>query len=92
MEEVQFGQYAVPVILTVALGIIYRLVGSNIPDRFKAVIAVVCGIGLGILAIPYNGLPWNVVNIVDHVIYGLMVGASAVGLYELQRTVTKPRG
>lgn len=90
MEEVTFGQYAVPVILTVVLGIVYRLVGT-IPDKYKAVIAVGCGILLGLLAVPYNGLPWTVVNIVDHVIYGLMVGASAIGLWELQRTVTKPR-
>jgi len=88
--EVSFGQYAVPVILTVVLAIVYKLV-PNVPDKFKAVIAVVVGIVLGILAIPYNSLPWSAVNIIDHAIYGLMIGASAVGLYELQRTVTKPR-
>ena len=89
MEEVTFGQYAVPVVLTVILGIVYKF--ASVPDRWKSLIAVLLGIGLGILAIPYKMLPWTVVNIVDHTIYGLMVGASAVGLYELQRTVIKPR-
>jgi len=87
--EVEFGQYAVPVILTVILGIIYKFIPFR--DKYKALIAVIIGIGLGILAIPYKGMPWNVVSVVDHVIYGLMVGSSAVGLYELSRTVTKPR-
>lgn len=89
MEEVTFGQYAVPVVLTVILGMVYKFV--KVPDRFKSLIAVAVGIGLGLLAIPYNSLPWTVVHIVDHAIYGLMVGASAVGLYELQRTVVNPR-
>jgi len=87
--EVEFGQYAVPVILTVILGIIYKFIPFG--DKYKALIAVIIGIGLGVLAIPYKGMPWTVVSLVDHVIYGLMVGASAVGLYELSRTVTKPR-
>ena len=89
--EIQFAQYSVPVILTVVLALIYKTVGTALPDRFKPLIAVICGIGLGLLAIAYKGLPWGVPNIVDHVIYGLMLGASSVGLYELQRTVTKPR-
>jgi len=87
--EIEFGPYAVPVILTVILGIIYKFVSFG--DKYKALIAVVIGIGLGILAIPYKGMPWTVVSIVDHMIYGLMTGASAVGLWELSRTVTKPR-
>ena len=90
MQEVTFGQYAIPVILTVVLGLIYRLV--VVLDKFKAVIAVGIGVVLGMIAIPYGGLEWTIVNVVDMIIYGLMVGASAVGLYELQRTVTNPRG
>lgn len=89
MQEVTFGQYAVPVILTVVLGLVYKVV--VVPDKYKAVLAVALGIILGMVAIPYNTLAWTVVNIVDHIIYGLMMGASAVGLYELQRTVTNPR-
>ena len=88
--EVEFGQYGVPVILTVILAIVYKFVTFG--DKYKALISVIVGIGLGIVAIPYKGLDWTIVAIVDHAIYGLMIGASAVGLYELSRTVTKPRG
>lgn len=89
--EIQFAQYSVPVILTVVLGLIYKTVGSGLTDRYKPLIAVLFGVALGLLAIAYKGLTWDVAIIVDHAIYGLMVGASAVGLYELQRTVKKPR-
>jgi len=91
VEEIKFGQYALPVILTVVLGIVYKVVPFPIPDRFKALVAVALGIGLSLLWVPYSGLPWTIVHVVDYVLHGLMVGASAVGLYELQRTVTKPR-
>jgi len=87
--EIEFGPYAIPVILTVILGIIYKFVSFS--DKYKALIAVIIGVGLGILAIPYKALPWTVVSIVDHMIYGLMTGASAVGLWELSRTAIKPR-
>jgi len=89
--EIQFAQYSVPVILTVILALIYKTVGTKLPDRFKPLIAVLCGIALGLLGIAYKGLVWDVPNIVDHAIYGLMLGASSVGLYELQRTVSNPR-
>lgn len=89
--EVQFAQYSVPVILTVVLGLLYKTAGTALTDRYKPLIAVLFGVVLGLLGIAYKGLPWDLVNVVDHAIYGLMIGASAVGLYELQRTVTKPR-
>jgi len=87
--DVTFGQYALPVILMVVLGIIYKFV--TFTDKYKTAIACAAGMVLGLVAIPYNGLPFTVVNIVDYSLYGLMVGASATGLYELQRTVRKPR-
>jgi len=89
MEEITFGSYAVPVILTVMLAIFYKFITFG--DKYKALLSVCVGIGLGILAIPYKGVDWSVVTVVDHAIYGLMTGAAAVGIYELQRTVTKPR-
>jgi len=89
MEEVTFGGYAIPVILTVILGTIYKFV--TLGDQYKALFAVCIGIALGLLVIPYKGVDWSVVNVVDNLLYGLMNGAAAVGIYELQRTVTNPR-
>jgi len=89
MQEIAFGQYAIPVILTVVLGIIYKLFVFS--DKYKSLLAVSIGIALGLIAIPYNGLPWTVINVVDYMIAGLMMGASSVGLWELQKTVTSPR-
>ena len=91
--EINFGVYALPVILTVVLGLFYKTVGPGVvPDRFKAIIACGVGIGLGVVSIPYNGLPWTVKIVVDACLTGFMYGASAVGIYEVTRTVTKPRG
>lgn len=91
MDEIQYGGIAVSVILTVILGIIYKSTGDKIPDKYRALIAVSCGTFLGVLAIPYKGLEWTVPTTVDYLIQGIMIGASAVGLYELQRTGTNPR-
>lgn len=89
--DIQFASYSVPVILTVILGLVYRTVGSGLTDRYKPLIAVLCGVALGIMAIVYKGEPWTAAVVIDHAVYGLMLGASSVGLYELQRTVVKPR-
>lgn len=87
--EVSFGGYALPVVLTVLLSFVYRVV--TVGDRWKAPIAIACGIALGMVGLAYKGLPWSVVNIVDHVLYGFMTGAGAVGIYEMTRSVTRPR-
>ena len=89
--DVQLGAYTVPVILTVILALVYKFAGTSVADKWKAVIACLVGIALGFVALWYTGKPWTPVNVVDYAIYGLMTGASAVGLYELSRTVTRPR-
>lgn len=92
MEEVKFGGIAISVLLTIALGIIYKVAGEGvIHDRYKALISVLIGMLLGILAVSYQGLTWTVVNVVNNVIWGFMSGAAAVGMYELQRTSRNPR-
>lgn len=92
MDEITFGPYAVPVILSVLLGLVYKVSGEgNIPDRIKPLIAILFGIALGLLSIGYEGIGWTMKAIVDRVIHGLMTGASAVGLYEIARTAYRPR-
>ena len=83
MEEIQFGAYALPVVLMVVLGLFYRIVGENIENRWKSVIAVVAGLGLGIAGIAYANQPWTAQVIIDYSLYGFMQGAAAVGLWEV---------
>lgn len=90
MEEVTFGQYGLPVLLTVLMGVIFKFV--PISDRFKALVTIFLGTGLGLLGLAYAGKPWEVKFIVDYALYGFMAGASAVGLYEgVYRTAANPR-
>lgn len=81
--EVQFGSYALPVVLMVILGFFYRIVGEGIDNRWKSVIAVAAGVGLGIAGIAYNNQPWTAQAIIDYALYGFMMGASAVGIWEV---------
>lgn len=88
MNEITIGAYSLPVILTVVLGMIYKAV-PQIPDRFKPFIAAAFGIGLGVAAMYYNlKAPFTVSNWIDYILYGFMMGASAVGLWEMQKKVT----
>jgi hypothetical protein len=87
MNEVNFGQYALPVILMVGLGFIYKLFDradgtSYIPNRLKPLIAIGLGMALGIVGMFYNGIQPIFKNIVDYLLYGFMAGAGAVGLWE----------
>ena len=82
--EINFGAYALPVVLMVILALFYRIVGDGVvSNRWKAVIAVVCGTGLGIVGIAYNTQPWTAQIITDYALYGFMQGAAAVGLWEV---------
>jgi len=90
-DEVAFGKYALPVILYVVLGLIYKILPS-IPNRAKILIAVILGVTISLIAIQYSGKPWTTVNVVDHILYGLFAGTAAGGLYEgVNRAVFKPR-
>ncbi len=91
MEEVSLGKYALAPLLTIILALIYKFVPVEFSDKYKALIAIVLAIALSIVAALYKGLDMSVVVIVDYSLYGLMLGASAVGIYELQRTATNPR-
>lgn len=89
-EEVKLGQYALPAILMVILGVIYK-VAESIPDRVKPLIALGVGVALGLIALRYANAAWTFSNIIDFVLYGFMTGASAIGLYEMSRAVINPR-
>lgn len=89
MTEVTFGGYALPLVLSIVLSMVYKVV--SVGDRFKAPIAGLCGIGLGFIGMLYQGKPWTMVNAVDFGLYGFMAGAGAVGLYEISRSAIRPR-
>lgn len=86
--EINFGQYSLPVLITVFLAITFKAVPS-ISDAVKPFIAIFLGIGLGVVGMFYAGLAPTFPIVVDHVLYGLMTGAAAVGLWEGFSKVTK---
>lgn len=92
-NEVTLAGYAVPFLLSLVLGIIYKLL-PVINDRYKTPLAMIVGVILSIAAMFYNkeaGTPLSGKMWIDFILYGVMLGASATGLYELQRSVRKPR-
>ena len=88
--DISIGYYSLPVILTVILGVIYKTVPA-IPDRWKSLMTMGVGLLLGIGAMLYTELPINPKLIIDYLLVGLMIGASAIGLYEGKRTFINPR-
>lgn len=89
MVEVNLGGYALPLVLSIVLSLIFKTI--KFQDRWKAPIAIFCGISLGLVGLAYQGREWTIINIVDFVLYGFMTGAGAVGLYELSRSAIRPR-
>ena len=81
--EINFGTYALPVVLMVILALFYRIVGTEVSNRWKSVIAILAGVGLGVAGIAYNEQPWTAKIIIDYALYGFMQGAAAVGLWEV---------
>jgi len=91
VEELTLAGYSVPILVSIILGLFYKFVPS-IPDRLKTPLSVLFGILLGIVAMYYNKEgPLDFRIWIDHILYGMMVGTSATGLYELQRSALKPR-
>lgn len=91
MENINLGQYSLPVILSICLGVIFKL-WAKFPDRFKSLVAIVIGALLGVAAMYYNQqAPFTVKIWIDYILYGCMAGAASVGLYEVTRSVKNPR-
>ena len=90
MEDITLSQYALPPILMVIMGIIYKFT-PEISDRFKTLIVIAIGIGLSWLAMLYKGEPLTIKMVIDYGLYGLMsVGAASIGLYKvIQKSVSK---
>lgn len=92
MEEVQLGQYGVPALLMIILMVIYNYIGEDkISNRVRPLIAIGLGIILSLVALGYKGLGFSFINVVDYFFYGLLQGASVVGLYEGQKAFRKKK-
>lgn len=87
-QDVSLGQYTLPLILMVFLAVVYKIFGEEadkvgvIPNRLKPLISIGLGVGLGIVAMFYAGVPTTFKMIVDYVLYGIMTGCSAAGLWD----------
>ena len=88
--EMTIGTIGVAALLTLVLQVDFNL-ASTIPDKWKSFIAMGTGIVLGIAAMFYNVADITVAIVIEYIVGGLMLGAAAVGLYEGERTVLKPR-
>jgi hypothetical protein len=90
-EEITFGKYSLPLIIWIILSIVYR-VWESFPNRAKVPVAVAIGLIFGLLFIGYSGSEYNMKNVVDHILFGLMAGLTSAGLYEgVNRATLRPR-
>ena len=85
--ELSFGQYGLSVILTGVMAFVFMLCkkedgSSCVSDKWKNLIVILVGLGLGLLSIWYFAKPANVVNIVSGLLDGFFTSMSAVGLWK----------
>ena len=88
--EITIGVVALSALLMVVLQVIYKIAPA-IPDRWKALIAMLAGIALGLVAMLYNEPAFTTKLVIDYILAGFMAGAAASGLYEGERSLLKPR-
>lgn len=88
--EIQFGGVGATVIITLILMIFYNFL-PEMKNKWKILIAVLCGLGFGMLKIAYDQLDWTVVNIVNNLFQGFLVGAGSIGLHQMQKNARMPK-
>jgi len=91
IPEMTIAGYAVPVILTIIMALIYKFI-PVISDRYKALITIGVAVVLAVVSMAYNVAEAITAKIViEHVLGGIILGASAIGVYEGARTFLNPR-
>ena len=86
-QEIMFGQYALSVILTAVMALVFMLCKkadgtSCVSDKWKNLIVIMVGIGLGLLSIWFLGKVADVKNVVTGLLDGFFTSMSAVGLWK----------
>ena len=88
MIDFTIGAFGASIIISILLRLIYNtFVVSN---KWKPWIAIIIGVGLGVLALFYSGDPRTIQLVVDYCVKGFMTGATAVGLYEITQKKEAP--
>lgn len=87
MQELQIGQYGLSVILSAIAAVVFMMCKNQdgtscLTDKWKNLIVIMGGIGLGLLSIWYLGKPANIVNVVNGLLDGFFCAMSAVGLWK----------
>ena len=86
-EVIMFGQYGLSVILTVVMAFVFMLCKredgtSCMSDKWKNLVVIVIGLGLGLLSIWYAGKVATVQAVVNGLLDGFFTSMSAVGLWK----------
>jgi len=77
------GSISISVILSILLRMIYNT--FNLPNKAKPWIAVGLGMALAVAALYALGITITFAMVVSYLVRGFMVGATAVGLYEMTK-------
>ena len=85
MNELSFGAYSLPLVVSLLLRWLYSFTGE-LSNRIKQVIPVVLGVGIAYVYMAYAGVPWTIQTIVDNTLYGIInLGFAAIGFYEVTK-------
>lgn len=86
IPDISIGQFSVVALLPIIMGLFYKFI-PIINDRFKALTTIAVAVILSIISMFYS--PPEAITFkvwVDTILAGIFIGASAVGLYEGQKT------
>jgi hypothetical protein len=87
MQEITFGQYALPAILSAVMALVFMICKredgtSCLADKWKNLVVIGAGLGLGLLSILYTGSVLTVKTVTEGLLSGFFCSMSAVGLWK----------
>ncbi len=87
MDTILIGEFTLSVLLTTVVGVAYKFFEksdgtSSLTDKWKTLIVIIAGEGLGLVAMLYNNIPWTSQNIINYMIYGFVIGTTSIGMWK----------